>query len=154
MQIDTLNIVLADDDLDDQFLFKMAIEESDVNSNLLIFNNGKEIMDHLLNVNNDLPDVVFLDLNMPIKDGLQCLKEIRSTDRLKNLSVAIYSTSNSQRDIDRTFATGANVYIHKPSSFEGIKKAFKKVLEINWQYATSNLNKDTFLLKIWSPFIF
>ena len=58
MQIEALNIVLADDDLDDQFLFKKAIEESNVNSNLLVFNNGKEIMDYLLNPSNTIPDLV------------------------------------------------------------------------------------------------
>lgn len=148
MQIEILNIVLADDDLDDQFLFKKAIEESNVKTNLLIFSNGGEIMNYLHNQNNNIPDLIFLDLNMPIKNGLQCLKEIRSDKRLKDISVAIYSTSNSQKDIDSTFLNGANVYIHKPSSFEGIKKVFKQVLEINWQYATSNLNKDTFLMKL------
>lgn len=148
MQIEVLNIVLADDDLDDQFLFKKAIEETDVKTNLLVFNNGRELMKYLNNPNNSVPDLVFLDLNMPYKDGLECLKEIRASDHLRDISVAIYSTSNANRDVNATFLNGANIYIHKPSSFDDIKKVFKRVLEINWQYATSNLNKETFLLRL------
>jgi CheY-like chemotaxis protein len=74
-----------------------------------------------------LPNLLFLDLNMPRKNGLQCLKEIRSNEKLKNISVAIYFTSHNKRDMEETFRNGANVYITKPSDFKiRLKRAATK----------------------------
>ncbi len=148
MNLDALKVVLVDDDEDDRLLFKDAIEEVDINTNLLLFANGQEFMDYISLSGQPLPHLVFLDLNMPIKDGIQCLTEIRSSKNLKDLSVAIYSTSSSEQDIEKTFIKGANIYINKPNDFSKLKKAIKEVLKINWQYQTSNLNKNNFLLSI------
>jgi len=143
-----MNIVLADDDADDRFLFDEAISEIDVKTKLSLFNDGKALMDYLVLPDTILPEIVFLDLNMPIKNGMQCLKEIRSNEALKDLCVAIYSTSSSEEDIENTFVNGANVYINKPNSFSALKKAIEKVVKINWQYHTSALNRDNFLLRL------
>jgi len=79
---------------------------------------------------------------------MQCLQEIRANEKLKELCVAIYSTSSSEEDIENTFVNGANVYINKPNSFSALKKVIAKVLKINWQYHTSALNRDNFLLRL------
>tara|TARA_R110000868_G_scaffold28633_2_gene107199 strand:+ start:55327 stop:55773 length:447 start_codon:yes stop_codon:yes gene_type:complete len=148
MALHTLNIALADDDEDDRFLFKDAIEEIKIKTKLSLFTNGKELMDYLILPHIILPEVVFLDLNMPIKNGMQCLKEIRENAKLNDLSVAIYSTSSSEKDIEDTFIHGANIYINKPNSFGDLKAVIEKVLQLNWQYQTSALNRDNFLLRL------
>ncbi len=148
MALNTLNIALADDDEDDRFLFKDAIEEIKIKTKLSLFSDGKELMDYLSLPNVILPEVVFLDLNMPIKNGMQCLKEIRANPKLIDLSVAIYSTSSSEKDIEDTFVYGANIYINKPNTFKELKTVIEKVLQLNWQYQTSALNRDNFLLRI------
>lgn len=148
MNIDMLKVVLVDDDEDDRLLFKDAIEEVNMNTSLLLFSNGKEFLDHLMLSGQSLPNLVFLDLNMPIKNGMECLTEIRQNDKLKDLSVAIYSTSSSEKDIEQTFVKGANIYINKPNDFVKLKKAISEVLKLNWQYHTSNLNRENFLLSI------
>ncbi len=148
MNLDVLKIVLVDDDEDDRLLFKDAIEEVDMNTNLLLFSNGQEFMDYISLSGQPLPHLVFLDLNMPIKNGMECLTEIRSTSKLKELSVAIYSTSSSDKDIEQTFIKGANIYINKPNDFKKLKKIVRQVLKLNWQYHTSNLNRENFLLSI------
>lgn len=148
MPLHSLNIALADDDEDDRTLFKEAMNEIKIKTKLSLFNNGKELMDYLTLPNVILPEIVFLDLNMPIKNGMQCLNEIRNHPRLQDLLVAIYSTSSSEADIEETFVNGANIYINKPNSFGALKQAIEKVLQLNWQYHTSALNKDNFLLRI------
>ncbi len=148
MPLHSLNIALADDDDDDRTLFKEAMNEIKIKTKLSLFNNGKELMDYLVLPNVILPEIVFLDLNMPIKNGMQCLCEIRNHPRLQDLLVAIYSTSSSEADIEETFVNGANIYINKPNSFSDLKQAIEKVLQLNWQYHTSALNKDNFLLRI------
>jgi CheY-like chemotaxis protein len=143
-----LQILLADDDEDDRLFFKEALEDIKIKSVVTMVNDGIELMDYLTHPNNLRPDVVFLDLNMPRKNGIQCLEEIRNNKELKDLTVAIYSTSGAERDIEETFVKGANVYIKKPNDFTTLKKVVEEAMRINWQYHTSGLNKDTFILSI------
>lgn len=143
-----MNIILADDDIDDRNLFKAALEEIQVNSKLTLFKNGQDLMAYLNNPDNELPHILFLDLNMPSKSGTSCLQEIRSNPRFHNVSIAIYSTSNTEKDIEDTLTGGANVYIHKPDDFDKLKKILRHILKINWQYHTSGLNKETFFLNV------
>lgn len=148
MRPTTLHIMLADDDEDDRLFFKEAFEEVKINYRISAFNDGEQLMDHLYDDTNPLPDIIFLDLNMPRKSGIECLKEIRANDRLKKISVAIYSTSSSEQDIEDTFVSGANVYIKKPNDFNMLKKILSDVVHINWQYITDGLNKDSFILSL------
>ena len=99
-----LNVLLADDDADDCKFFKDALEELSPNTQLTIVGDGDELMNFL----NDavraenfqpLPDVLFLDINMPRKNGFECLEEIKQNEKLKHLSVIMFSTSNSREKI-------------------------------------------------------
>jgi CheY-like chemotaxis protein len=148
MRNNLLNIALADDDEDDRMLFLEAFDEITSQTKLLLFKHGQELLDYLFQPDNIIPSLVFLDLNMPIKNGMQCLCEIRSNPKLKNLCVAIYSTSSSDKDINETFLNGANIYINKPNSFTKLREVVEKVLNMNWQEHTSNLNKNTFVFSI------
>ena len=109
---------------------------------------GLELMEYLEKPDIVLPHILFLDLNMPRKGGMECLLEIKSNPRFNDVAIAIYSTSASDEDIEETFVKGANVYIKKPSDFEALKKVLLKVISINWQYHTSGLNRDAFLLSL------
>lgn len=148
MQHDSLHILLADDDHDDRLFFKCAMEELKIKTKVTTVNDGVQLMEYLNDPGNSLPHVVFLDLNMPRKGGIQCLKEIRSSNKFKDLSIAIYSTSGSEKDIEESFVQGANIYITKPNDFGSLKKILAEVININWQYHTSGLNRENFLLSI------
>lgn len=145
---DSMRILIADDDDDDRTFFSDAMMELKMNNELTMFNDGKELMDYLANPDIVLPHLLFLDLNMPLKSGFECLKEIRSDLRFKDVSIAIYSTSSSEKDIEETFIEGANIYIKKPNDFTKLKKVIKEVLNINWQFHSSGLNKETFFFSI------
>lgn len=148
MENDALNILLADDDEDDRVFFKEAFQEIRVKTRVSTVNDGLQLMNYLNNPDNPLPNVVFLDLNMPVKSGLECLDEIRKNPRLRNLAVAIYSTSSSEENIEEAFVKGANIYIKKPNDFSVLKVILEQVINMNWQYHTSGLKKETFLLNI------
>lgn len=111
-------------------------------------NDGIELMEYLAKNGNDLPQLIFLDLNMPRKNGLECLKEIRSNYKLNDVAIAIFSTSLAEKDIEETFINGANVYINKPNSFEDLKKALNKVVLTAHFYQNTSHNKSNFLLNI------
>ena len=148
MDKDYIHIILADDDEDDRLLFTDAFEELKINTKVNTFNDGVELMDYLNNPDAVLPNVLFLDLNMPKKNGIECLYEIKSDERFKEIAIAIFSTSSSEEHIEETFVQGANIYIKKPSDFATLKKVLSDVVTINWQYYTSGLNRDNFLLRL------
>ena len=148
MQNDYIIITLADDDEDDRLFFTDAFEELKIKTAVNTVNNGKELLDFLNHPETVLPNIIFLDLNMPIMNGIDCLKEIKQNEKFKDIAIAIYSTSSSDKDVENTFVLGANVYIKKPSNFNDLKKVLSEVVIINWQYHTSGLNKDNFLLRL------
>lgn len=145
---DPMHILLADDDEHDRLFFSEAITELKMDNKLTLFKDGNGLMDYLVLPDIKLPHILFLDLNMPGKTGIDCLKEIRANNRFKDVSVAIYSTSSSEKDIEDTFTEGANIYIKKPNDFTALKKVIKEVVNMNWQYHTSGLNIETFFFSI------
>jgi CheY-like chemotaxis protein len=148
MNKDHTKILLADDDEDDRITFTDAFKEVKIKTKVDTVKDGNELMDFLKSEENELPDVLFLDLNMPCKSGIECLAEIKSDERLNDMAIVIYSTSASENDIEETFVKGANVYMQKPSDFGVLKKLLSEVIIINWQYQTSGLNRDNFLLSL------
>lgn len=148
MHTDYIHIILADDDEDDRLFFTDAFSELKINTKVHTYNDGIELMNYLNSDDAVLPQVLFLDLNMPKKNGIECLHEIKSNKKFDDIAIAIYSTSSSEEHIEETFVSGANIYIKKPNDFDTLKKVLSDVVAINWQYHTSGLNKDNFLLRM------
>ena len=148
MDHDPLFILLADDDEADRLLFTEIFSELKIETIVTTVNNGVELMQRLNEEHTRLPHLLFLDLNMPRKNGIECLKEIRSNEKLKNISIAIYSTSHNQKDIEETFLNGANIYITKPPDFNTLKQLLEKAVMTAYQYQEVGMKKENFLLKI------
>jgi CheY-like chemotaxis protein len=147
MENEPLIILLADDDESDRYLFKEAIGELKIKSAVHTVNNGTQLMDYLNKKDTTLPDLIFLDLNMPRKNGLECLIEIKNNEKIKDIPIAIYSTSASKHDIEETFRHGANVYIKKPSDFNILKQLLAKVVSADQKYKDQPLNIEKYILK-------
>ncbi|MBF0693649.1 MAG: response regulator [Flavobacterium sp.] len=143
-----VDILLVDDDADDRNIFSDALGELKINTSLNLLEDGRDLLGYLQNKKNKRPQILFLDLNMPYKSGVECLKEIRQYSEFDDLTIAIYSTSSTDKDIEDTFVNGANIYIKKPKNFEKLKTVLNDVVNMNFQFHNSGLNKDTFLLNI------
>ena len=122
MNLGHLHILLADDDKDESFLFKEALGELQLSTSLTNVNDGQLLMQKLFNKKTRLPDVLFLDLNMPRKNGFECPHEIKQDERLKHIKVIIFSTSVPEIVADLLFESGAHYYVHKPTEFSDLKK--------------------------------
>lgn len=120
-----LNILLVDDDNDDAELFCDGLIAADPDINCHAANNGKVALDLLKRI--DLPELIFLDLNMPVMNGWECLKMLKSDDRYQNIPVLMYSTSSNQREVDMAEQSGAAGFITKPDDFKELKKILKTV---------------------------
>ncbi len=128
MNIKQLNILLADDDMDDCIFFRQAVEELLSPNNLKVVHDGEQLMQYLKNDENKLPHVLFLDINMPRKNGFECLSEIKHSEKLKRLPVIMFSTSFEQEVINQLYENGAQYFIRKPSEFSQFKKIIQETL--------------------------
>ena len=110
-----LHILLADDDGDDQVLFREAVEASfGAVFSIDPVNNGVEVLRRLDNASRDLPDVIVLDVNMPLKDGVSTLREIKNQERYRHIPVFMLSTSKKPGDIDTCLQLGCSMFYTKP----------------------------------------
>ena len=138
MTLHELNILPANDDEDNCQLFKEAITSCMPSINFKAVHDAEQLMQPLSNETNKLPDILFLDLNMPRKNGFECLAAIKKYKKLKNLPVIIFSTSGSQDDISKIFITGAAVYERKPSNFKHLVQQIQHALPIAAENMATN----------------
>jgi CheY-like chemotaxis protein len=143
-----LHILLADDDKDDRLFFTMAIEMLHNPTMLETVVDGEKLMAYLAENNRKLPDVLFLDLNMPRKNGFECLTEIRLNKTLKNLPVIIFSTSYEQEVVNQLYINGANYFIRKPAEFSQLKKIIEKTVTLILEKKSSKPSRDNFVLRL------
>jgi CheY-like chemotaxis protein len=120
---------LADDDEDDRMLFYEALMEINPAIKCVMAKNGKEALLLLQNDLFELPDYIFLDLNMPLMNGLKCLGEIKKTTPLKHIPVVVYSTSAEKELNEESKKLGAMDFFVKPPNFSGLLKYLRKILE-------------------------
>lgn len=146
----TKNIFLTDDDADDCLLFSEALHEiySEDEAHLTIASDGVKLMQALDESVPPPPEVIFLDLNMPRKNGFECLDEIRRDPKLKDIPVVIYSTSSNNDIVNRTYQQGANYYICKPQSYNLLKRTIQFVLSFDGKQLCQRPGREQFVIKV------
>jgi CheY-like chemotaxis protein len=123
-------IWLADDDLDDCEVFRDVVEQLVPSASLIIISNGEKLMSLLTPANK--PDILFLDINMPLKTGLDCLVEIRAQRHFSRLPVVIFTSSTQDVDIHKSYGFGANLFYSKPTTFAKLIEDMGKLFKMNW----------------------
>jgi CheY-like chemotaxis protein len=118
--------LLVDDDEDDREIFCLALAEADPTVKCIQAKDGREAL-NLLKDKSFVPDYIFLDLNMPLVNGKECLTEIRKQPHLNRVQVIIFSTSSSDRDIQETKQLGASAFIKKPPLLSTLAKNLSQV---------------------------
>lgn len=120
--------LIVDDDTEDQELFIDAVKEVDPSIECISAFNGEEALNLLRKDLSILPDYIFMDLNMPVLNGIQCLEEIKKTKTLHHIPVLIYTTSNWIRNEEETRKLGAHHFFTKPVRFNDICKYISTIL--------------------------
>jgi CheY-like chemotaxis protein len=146
MQTERLNLLLADDDPDDCLFFKEALAELSVTTSLAIVNDGVELMQRLANDSHTFPDMLYLDLNMPRKNGYECLMDIKSNEKLKHLPIIIWSTSFDKKIADRLYEDGVHCCIRKPAEFQNLKMVILKSIELISNLKNERPSKEEFII--------
>jgi CheY-like chemotaxis protein len=148
MNVKQLKILLADDDKDDCFFFSMALETLNIPTRLVTVVDGEKLMTYLSENSQQLPDVIFLDLNMPRKNGFECLIEIKRYPHFNQLPVIICSTSFEQEVVNTLYKNGAKHFIRKPSEFLQFKKIIQQTIALISEGNIQKSNKDIFVITV------
>lgn len=146
ISLTTRHILLADDDKDDSMLFQDILDELPLSTHLTTVFDGEQLMQLLNKTKDYLPDILFLDLNMPRKNGFECLSEIRNNEKLKQLSVIIFSTSCQLEIVNLLYKNGAQFYIRKPNSFTQLKKLIYLALTVTTKIKSKYIPREEFVL--------
>jgi CheY-like chemotaxis protein len=127
-----LTILVADDDDDDQILIRAAIEEERLCNDLRFVQDGEELLDYLKHRGkyedaslSPPPALILLDLNMPKMDGFSALREIKADPELRSIPVIVLTTSQDSHAVQVCYNAGANSFVSKPISYEGLAAAIK-----------------------------
>jgi CheY-like chemotaxis protein len=124
------SIILADDDEDDRFVFKDVVHEVNEKVKVEIVTDGLQLMNLLKHFE---PDLLFLDLDMPYKNGLECLVEIRANPLLQQLPVIVFSSTTRPANIQTAYEMGAHLFLIKETTFTEYTAAIKAILKLNWK---------------------
>jgi len=128
-----LFILVAEDDSDDRFLLQTAFNEKGYSETIEFVENGVELIDFLDKIQDKKPGhqhypyFIMLDLNMPKKDGREVLKEIKQHPVFKKIPIIVFTTTKSENEIKRCYELGANTYVVKPVSFEGLLQVLDNI---------------------------
>jgi CheY-like chemotaxis protein len=137
-QANAVTILMADDDADDRDLTRDAMNRGKLLNELRCVEDGEELLDYLHRRGRytnpedaPLPGLILLDLNMPRMDGREALRSIKSNPELRRIPIIILSTSRREEDVLGSYDMGANCFIAKPDTFEGLVEVVK-VLDKHW----------------------
>ena len=130
-------ILMADDDQEDIDLFKDVLADLGVELEMEVAGNGIELL-KLLEKSEVLPDMIFLDLNMPLKNGMQCLQQVRVNQLWNDIKIIILSTSSHKDQVKAAYVKGADFYMVKSFNYIDFKNAVAACLQNNWQLPKNN----------------
>lgn len=122
-----MTIFYADDDPEDRELFSDALGEVRPETELVFAKHGEDLLS-LLKTTSKKPDLIFLDINMPVMNGRECLAALKRTAGFANIPVIMYTTTSSKRELETYLAAGAQGYLIKVPSFQGIKRSLRDIL--------------------------
>ncbi len=142
MKTNDLTIFYADDDLEDLDFFTEVTNTINSDIRVITHEDGTQLINALHNPPPS-PHVIFLDLNMPGRNGFEVLEELKSTEGIKDIPVVVFSTSTDEANIARSRSLGASFYLPKLPSYEEFKKSIEDTLNINWN--TFETNASNFL---------
>lgn len=137
------DIMLAEDDKDDVYIFETALAELNIPFDLRHAENGDALF---ILLKKKIPYILFLDIHMPCKDGLACIMEIRKNPEYDKMPVVIYTSFSKDEYVEQTYRSGANIYLAKPNGFLELIEKLKKIFSLNWEEYLHFPSRESFML--------
>ena len=140
------HVMLIDDDEDDIRIFKVIVKQLDPNITVTTATHGTEAFNVLREEHFTAPDLIFLDINMPVMNGFEFLAEMKADSGLAHVPVIMYSTSSIGRDVGKAYDLGASLYVVKPFDIYDYEVLLKKIFALDWNLFNEKVTKEKFLL--------
>lgn len=141
-----LNILLVEDDSDDILFFQEAVKKLEIVNEVTVVRNCEELFNQF-ELNRTF-DVIFLDINLPLIDGKQCLKKIKISDRFHGVPIIMFTGSSAQMDVEETYESGAHYHVVKPYAHSNYVESLKIVLKHNWKDKQPRPSKENFVVNL------
>lgn len=148
MNKEYLNVIAVDHDEGNIIFFKNIFKDLKIGVKSQCFPDGEDLMKYLKDCGAIIPEVVFIRYDISGKNAMECLKEIKADPKFSNIVIVMYAQQISEAEIEEIFVSGANIFMRKQETYEGLKKSITEVMTINWQFHSSGLNKDNFIMKV------
>lgn len=148
MQTPSLHIVIVEDDLSIRDLFLEALSAHKIKTDILVFENGLQLINYVKKSMTSIPDLVFFKLHLPMQNGLRCVKAMRSLILLNNAILVIYSPEATEAQIEEAFIERANIYMETPREQDQLEENLEEILKLAFQYKHSNLSVENLLLRL------
>jgi response regulator RpfG family c-di-GMP phosphodiesterase len=140
---EVLNVVMAEDDNDDFEILADAIRQVPVKIFLSRAENGVVLMKL---IHEKIPDLLFLDIILPQRDGRDCIREIRSDKKFDGLPIIVYTSLKDLETVEFCYRWGTNIFIHKPQSYSDVAEIVRKIFSINWKKLQYYPSRSEFVL--------
>jgi FOG: CheY-like receiver len=138
------DVLLAEDDMDDVEIFGWALKEAEIPHSLRHAEDGDRLF---VLLKEKVPYILFLDIKMPCKDGISCIKEIRKNPDYDNLPVVMYSSHVRTDYIDAAYRSSANYYLPKVSSVKETVVHLKRIFSVDWRSYQHYPVREEFVLR-------
>ncbi|KMQ60484.1 transcriptional regulator [Chryseobacterium sp. BLS98] len=148
MNKEYLNVIAVNNDEGNIIFFKNIFKDLKIGVKSQCFSDGEGLMKYLKSCGAIIPEVIFIRYDIPGKSSMDCLKEIKADPKFSSIVTVVYAHEISEIEIEEVFVDGANVFMRQPETYEGLKKAITEIITINWQYHSSGLNIDNFIMKV------
>lgn len=148
MNKEYLNVIAVDNDEGNIIFFKNIFKDLKIGVKSQCFSEGEGLMKYLKTCGAIIPEIIFIRYDIPGKSSMDYLKEIKADSKFSTIVIVVYAHQISEVEIEEIFVDGANVFMRQPETYEGLKKAITEIITINWQYHSSGLNIDNFIMKV------
>ena len=126
-------ILHAEDNQDDSLLTELALKQLGLSVQLKKILSGKKVIDSLkesLSTGEKLPDLILLDINLPLMNGFEVLDEIKAEEKLSSIPIVFFTSSDSSAEMKHAYENGADLYIRKPNNLNGFKRAMLQAVQL------------------------
>lgn len=143
-----LNVIVVENDEGNQVFFKNIFEELKIKTKVLFFSDGREVINYLMNEDTHIPEILFQNYDVQGQNSLEFIDELKENFKSCKMTTVLYSEQLSEPEIEEFFVKGVNVFMKMPENYSNLKKSVSDIITVNWQYHTSGLNKENFIMKI------
>jgi response regulator RpfG family c-di-GMP phosphodiesterase len=143
-----LNVIVVEEDEGTQIFFRNIFADLKIKTKVIFFSDGKEGVDYLMSEDASVPEILFMNYNIPEKKSLELIDQVKENFRYNKMTTVLYSECLSEQEIEEIFVKGINVFMKKPDNYNNLKKAVSEIITVNWLYYTSGLNKENFIMKV------